>query len=373
MGTSAPRAPAPPDPYKTAGAQTESNIQTAIANSYLSNPSIVGPYGTTRTERSAMETVTLPNGQTYQVPRFTQTTTLSPSEQALYDQQNRIRQGVNQLAIDQTSRLQDHLGRPLDLSGLPPVDNDFSADRARTEQALFDRLNPQLERDRSALENQLVNQGFQRGTEAFTTAMDQHGRQANDQRLAITARGLQEQQGLSGMAQASRARALQELLASRNQPINEITALMNGGQVSMPNVPTYHPGQVAGTDIAGAVYNTAALQQKQHEQQLAQRNAMMGGLFGLGQAGILGATSDKGSGLIKAGMSALPWFSDRRLKRDIRDIGVTLRNGLRLYAFRYLWESCTRVGVMADEVARIRPDAVFSYGGFLTVDYGALQ
>ena len=39
----------------------------------------------------------------------------------------------------------------------------------------------------------------------------------------------------------------------------------------------------------GSVYNSAALQNKQYEQQMAQQNAMMGGIFGLGQAGILGA------------------------------------------------------------------------------------
>ncbi|MCC6889613.1 MAG: tail fiber domain-containing protein [Hyphomicrobiales bacterium] len=372
MATSAPKAPAPPDPYRTAGAQAESNIQTAIANAYLSNPTTVGPLGTTQTERSGIATVTLPNGLSYAVPRFTQTTTLSPTEQALYDQQSSLRHGINRLALDQTARLPDHLSRPLDLAGLPPVDNDLDAARARIEQALFDRLNPQLERDRAALENRLVNQGLQRGTEAFGNAMDQHNRQANDQRLAIVTRGLQEQQALSDMALAQRSRALQELLASRNQPIGEVTALMNAGQASLPAMPAYRPGEVAGTDVSGNVYGAAALAQKQYEQEIAQRNALLGGLFGLGQAAILGATPGRGGGLVKTALSAAPWFSDRRLKRDVRDLGIVLRNGLKLYAFRYLWDPREHVGVMADEVARVRPDAVAALGGYLTVDYGAL-
>ena len=44
----------------------------------------------------------------------------------------------------------------------------------RVEQAMFQRLNPQLTLSREAEENQLVNQGFQRGTDAFRNAMDQH-------------------------------------------------------------------------------------------------------------------------------------------------------------------------------------------------------
>jgi hypothetical protein len=38
--------------------------------------------------------------------------------------------------------------------------NDFSADRSAVEKSLFDRINPQLDRDKSALENKLTNQGI---------------------------------------------------------------------------------------------------------------------------------------------------------------------------------------------------------------------
>jgi hypothetical protein len=79
------------------------------------------------------------------------------------------------------------------------------------------------------------------------------------------------------------------MLALRNQPINEISALQSGGQVSLPNAPQYNAPTVGNSDLTGATYNTAALQNQQYGQQLQQQNAMMGGLFGLGQAGILGA------------------------------------------------------------------------------------
>jgi hypothetical protein len=290
MGTSAPQAPPPPDPYKVAGAQTGQNVQSAIANSYLGNVDQIGPYVSTTYKQGDTYTMKGPDGQTYQVPRFTQTQTLSPGQQKLYDQQTELGTNLNNLALSQTQRLSEHLNKPIDFSGLPDVSNDFSADRGRVEQAMFDRVAGQNERDYNALENRLTNQGFVRGTQAFTDAMDEHRRGINDQRLAITARGLQEQQGLYGMASNRRSQAMQEMLQARNQPINEISAMMGGGQVHAPTAQAYQGGNIAAADVAGNVYNTAALQQKQYEQQVAQRNQNLAGLYGLGQAAIMGGT-----------------------------------------------------------------------------------
>jgi len=63
--------------------------------------------------------------------------------------------------------------------------------------------------------------------------------------------------------------------------------------------------------------------------------------------------------------------SDIRLKRDIAQVGE--HNGINLYRFRYLWSDTTYVGVMAQEVAAVKPDAV-SRGadGYLRVDYARL-
>lgn len=288
MGTSAPQAPPPPDPYKVAGAQTGQNVQTAIANSYLGNVDQIGPYGSTSYKQGDTYTIKGSDGQTYQVPRFTQTLTLSPGQQKLYDQQTELGSNLNNLALSQTQRLSDHLSKPIDFSGLPDITNDFSADRARVEQAMFDRVEPQNQRDYDALESRLTNQGFMRGTQAFTDAMDEHRRGINDQKLAITGRGLAEQQGLYGMASNRRAQAMQEMLQARNQPINEISALMGGGQVHLPGAQAYQGGSIAAADVAGNVYNTAALQQKQYEQQMAQHNQNLAGLYGLGQAAIGG-------------------------------------------------------------------------------------
>ena len=65
-------------------------------------------------------------------------------------------------------------------------------------------------------------------------------------------------------------------------------------------------------------------------------------------------------------------FSDRRLKRHVKQVGA-LPNGLPLYSFRYIWGGPTFVGVMAQDVLRVMPHAVVTGpDGFYRVEYGML-
>ena len=64
--------------------------------------------------------------------------------------------------------------------------------------------------------------------------------------------------------------------------------------------------------------------------------------------------------------------SDARLKRDVVGIGKR-SDGLSLYRYRYLWSETEFVGVIAQEVATVAPDAVHrGADGWLRVDYGKL-
>ncbi|BBL76361.1 tail fiber domain-containing protein [Methylomagnum ishizawai] len=61
--------------------------------------------------------------------------------------------------------------------------------------------------------------------------------------------------------------------------------------------------------------------------------------------------------------------SDRRLKTDIVREG-TLPNGVALYSFRYTWSQQRFVGVMADEIEAVKPEAVSIHRtGYKMVDY----
>jgi hypothetical protein len=60
------------------------------------------------------------------------------------------------------------------------------------------------------------------------------------------------------------------------------------------------------------------------------------------------------------------------LKRDIVEVS-RLDNGIGLYRYRYIWGDETYVGVMAQEVATIIPEAVErGSDGYLRVNYARL-
>ena len=75
------------------------------------------------------------------------------------------------------------------------------------QQAIMQRLAPQMERQREGLRTQLINQGFRPGTEAYNRAMEQQGQQENDMMTQAAVQGLNldmsaNQQGFGQAAQA---------------------------------------------------------------------------------------------------------------------------------------------------------------------------
>lgn len=64
--------------------------------------------------------------------------------------------------------------------------------------------------------------------------------------------------------------------------------------------------------------------------------------------------------------------SDRRLKKNIFKI-TTRDDGLNVYQYRYLDGEGPHIGVMADEVLKIKPEALGpTINGYMTVDYSKL-
>lgn len=83
-----------------------------------------------------------------------------------------------------------------------------------------------------------------------------------------------------------------------------------------------------------------------------------------GLGSLIGSLASTGA---KAGL-----FSDRRLKKNIVEVG-RLQNGLTVYGWTYL-DGTKSIGVMADEVAKVRPDALGPVvDGFATVNYAQLR
>jgi hypothetical protein len=83
----------------------------------------------------------------------------------------------------------------IDMAGL----GDPNISRDRVENALLSRINPQLDRDRQALEQRLVNQGVTPGSPAWARAQEEFGRNVNDARYGAIVGGGQEQSRLFGL------------------------------------------------------------------------------------------------------------------------------------------------------------------------------
>jgi hypothetical protein len=102
-----------------------------------------------------------------------------------------------------------------------------------------------------------------------------------------------------------------------------------------------------------------------------------GGLSGAMLGGSLYSSGLIPSALMSSGMAtglgALGGLllSDRRYKTDIKAVGK-LDNGLTVYSFRYKVGGPVTMGVMADEVKQVIPEAVQTVGGVDFVNYGRL-
>ena len=73
-------------------------------------------------------------------------------------------------------------------------------------------------------------------------------------------------------------------------------------------------------------------------------------------------------GMQMGGGKAGSLFSDIRLKKNIKKIS-TRPDGLNIYEFDYIWGGGRQVGLMAQEVQGLYPDAVSESGGYLMVNY----
>lgn len=326
--------PKTPSVTETAGAQTSSNISTAIGQQQLNSVNQVTPYGSLTYSQNGTYDFTDPTtGKTYQLPQMTATTSLSPEQQQLYQTGAQTQQNLANLAQDQSTRLSGLLAEPFSLN------ND--AVEGRINELASKRLDPQLDRARSSEIQRLADSGIALGSSAYDRAMERLGQNENDARNQLLLTG--------------RNQAVQEALTARNQPINEIIGLASGTQVQSPQFAATPQTGLAGTDVAG-------LTQQNYANQIAQYGndqKMLGGLFGT--LGSVGAASAPFWGPLL--------FSDKRLKTDIRKIGKTT-DGQPLYSYRYKWGGPPQIGLMAQDVAEKKPEAVVkTLSGFLAVDY----
>lgn len=382
---SKPQAPTPPDPAKTAQSQTTSNIDTAVANGYLNATNQSTPYGSVRYDQTGSQQV----GDN-SVPTFSSTTSLNPQFQSILDSQTSVGQKALDTGNQLLSNVQGTNSSPFSLQGLPPMatgasggpiqqnlgNKDYSADGQRVSDALMSRFNTDWSKQSDANDVKLANQGIAAGSAAYGADKDALNRARNDAQAQATLAGGQEQSRLFGLDQAagqfansaqqqqygqnyqnanlnntSRQQSIAEQQTVRNQPLNELATLLGFSPgIQTPNAPSFG-GNVAGTDVAGITQNNFANQTANYQAKMGQQNAMMGGLFGLGQAAML---------------------SDRRAKTNIRRVGTT-DGGLPVYTYNYKSGGPVQMGVMAQDVEKVKPWAVVEVNGLKAVNYSMVN
>lgn len=314
-----------PDPYATAAAQTQSNQQTAAYNAALNRTNEYTPYGSSVYSQNGTDSTG--------APIWSNTINLTPEAQSQLDNQLKQNDTLSNLGFTLANQASQQINTPYSDGA---QSGDAAAKAYYQHETQF--LDPQWQQSDSNLASKLANQGVMQGSTAYNRANLNQGNakqqayeSANDQAIA------------QGQSQQQIALANQSQL--KNSALNQLNALRSSTQIQNPSFTTAPSSTAAGTDISGDIYKSSQLNANNS-------NNFMNGLFSLGSAALMA--------------------SDRRVKRDIRRIGKTPVMGLPLYVFRYVWDDILRVGVMAQDVLRVKPRAVDQRGQFMLVDYSAL-
>jgi hypothetical protein len=342
MGKSASAPPAPD--YTAAAKETASgNLDAARAATAANRVNQYTPYGSLEYNVAGEDK--------FGNPMWSATQSLAPAQQQLLDYQNQASLGLGALTGKGLGYVNTMLDTPFDTSKLPTTG--FNPSQSYQD-AYMQRLQPQIQQSREALNVDLANRGIPVGSEAYKRAMMNQSQRENDLLATATTQGF-------GVGQQARQSALQEQAYLRNEPLNTLNAVRSGAQVQGPSfVNSAQQATTAGADLLGAQQMGYNAQLGASNAQNAANNSMTSGLFSLGGAALMA--------------------SDVRMKENIEVIGVA-NNGLTVYKYEYKPEfkdhelagRGVHYGYMAQEVEQVYPYAVKTLDdGYKVVDYGLL-
>lgn len=332
-----PSPPPAPDYAGAARATSAGTVQASIANNLMGHPNINTPLGSQTWRQTGTASVPGAEGNPgIDVPTYTQDVNMTPAGQGLYDQQMGLSTGLMGLGQNSLNQTRASLGQPQDFNSVRDIANQSYADQTA-------RLDPQWEQRKGAFDQQMANQGITAGGEAYDNASRDFGQQRND---AYTQA---RQAAISTMPQTYQLSS-----AQRMQPLTELNAIRSGAQPQMPQFqPTQYSMGAQGPNMSGAAGQQNQYDMGLYNSQVGEANSFNSGLMNLGGA--------IGSAWIK---------SDRRLKSNIIRIGDHPL-GIGIYAYGI--DGRHEVGVMAQEVLEVKPEAVLQHpSGYLMVNYGAL-
>lgn len=210
---------------------------------------------------------------------------------------------------------------------------------------------PFFNMSRDRLDTQLKNQGFTPG---------QPGQEGSAYNNAMM--GLDRDQGLAVAQAASQfqPQAFGEAAGLYQMPLTMGSQLSQWG---LPQDPTKSFVQAPGLQPADYTSASAIGEKASADAfnaQTAQYGGLLSGLSNIGGAGI-GAY-----GMMNA--APLVMTSDERVKENKDEVG-SLHDGTPVYSYNYIGDKTPRIGLMAQDVEKTRPDAVHNIGGIKAVDY----
>ena len=321
-----PKPPAPPDYTGAANATAAGNMaaakETAAANQrlqlmgqYGSMTNQVTPYGKISYTPTYLDKQGNPISNPSDITdpsilrQWTQTMTLSPEQQALYNQNQTLNQTLGNIAETGVGYVQKSMDNPLDFSQnqqlyTPGQIQQQASDAAYQNAAQY--LDPQFKQSNAQLANRLANQGITQGSEAYNNAMLNAGNQqqqayesARNQAYIQGQQGAQQQYA-QGLGTRQQQIAEQQLL--RQDPLNTLNAIRTGQQLQvaqMPQVGVSNPAALnsatqggvsqqgtAGPDMLGAV--TAQGQYNQGLYNAQSAAAAQNNAAAIGAAGAIG-------------------------------------------------------------------------------------
>jgi len=274
--SSSPTPPAVTDPNTTAANQTALNTKAGEASQVGSMVNQSNPYGSL----SYSQTGTSADG----TPLYTASTTLSQPNQQLLD----ILQGTQKTAGQQGQNLiagaNYGASSPTDVIG-----NATSGLVKDAMQKQVSYLDPYFKTQTDQLDTKLRNQGFAPGQPGYDTAM----------------RALQNNQGntVTGFESQIEPQMFQQAQSTYLMPAQLGESLSGFGSPTQPTFGTTPSLSIQPANLIGATANAQQAQQQTYQDQLAQNNSMMSGLFGIPTA-ILGGWA-KGGG-VQSLLGALP-------------------------------------------------------------------
>lgn len=204
------------------------------------------------------------------------------------------------------------------------------------------RLDPQWQQRENQAMTRLANQGLDPGSEAYENAMGALSRERNDAYSSAMNSAIQ---GGTAAQQAT----FQQNLAAQMAPYQQLSALQGlSGQARY--TPAGSAQAVQYLPAASALYGG---QMDQYSSDQAGKNSLLSAATGMGAAAAL---------------------SDARLKDDIERYEIDFAPGVSFASWTWKDDPSRTpyLGVIAQDVAAVRPDAVVERDGILMVNYAKL-